>query len=280
MLGHQLLKRWRGKHEVKVTLRKNLSSYASAKLFDARCAFDNVDVRSEEALKQVIADFRPQSVINATGIVKQRPEATDSIASIEINALFPHKLALACRAADARVLHMSTDCVFSGARGGYSEDDAPDARDLYGRTKLLGELAGPHCVTLRTSIVGLELSRKAGLLEWFLAQRGSVRGYTHAIYSGFSTLEMARIIDSVLTEHPSLQGVHHVSSEPISKLELLRLVKAHFRLDTEIVPYDDFHCDRSLDSTRFRQLTGYAPPGWDSMVKELAADFHKAGTAE
>lgn len=272
MLGHQLLGQLAGRHDVRVTLRNDLRAYAGYKLFHAENAFPLVDVRSVDRMLEVLAEFRPEAVVNAVGIVKQRPDAKEAIPSIDINALLPHRLALMCRTVGARLVHLSTDCVFSGNRGGYREDDLPDPVDLYGRSKLLGEVAAPGCVTLRTSIIGRELSRMTGLIEWFLAQRGTVRGFTRAIYSGFTTIEMARIIERVLVQHPELEGVVHVSSDPIDKCALLELVKRHFDLATAIVPDGGFSCDRSLDSGRFRTTTGYVPPSWQDMIMEMSID--------
>lgn len=274
MLGHQLYRQWSPRHEVRVTLRQDLAAYARFGLFNADNACAGVNMRDAERLLEVFSDFRPEAVVNAVGIVKQRADARESIPSILINSLLPHQLAVMCRLAGARLVHMSTDCVFNGSRGNYTEEDAPDAEDLYGRSKLLGELGDDHCVTLRTSIIGRELTRKTGLVEWFLAQKGTVRGFSHAIYSGFTTQEMSRIIESVLTEHTSLSGVHHVSSKPINKHDLLLLVKKHFGVETEIVPHADFRCDRSLDSARFYRLTGYQPPAWEQMIGEMAKDPH------
>jgi dTDP-4-dehydrorhamnose reductase len=191
---------------------------------------------------------------------------------LELNALLPHQLAFVAQKAGARLVHFSTDCVFSGKKGNYVETDFPDAEDLYGRTKLLGETHYPHTLTLRTSMIGRELSRKTSLVEWFVAQRGPVQGYRRAIYTGFTTLEIARLVEQLITEHPEANGLWHVSSEPISKFDLLGLVRKHFGLDTEIVPDDTFVCDRSLRSDRFRSAFGYTPPTWDKMIQELAQD--------
>jgi dTDP-4-dehydrorhamnose reductase len=276
MLGHQLLRRLGAAHEVYVTLRRNSESYASFGLFDAGRTRFGVDARAPERLQEAIASTRPDAVINAIGIVKQRAEANDIIQSLEINALLPHRLAVMCGAVGARLVHLSTDCVFSGRRGNYLETDVSDAEDLYGRTKYLGETSGEHCITLRTSIIGRELDRKAGLLEWFLAQRGVVSGYTKAVFSGFTSLEMARIIEKILTTPTPLSGLYHVSSEPISKFELLELIRDALGLPTKIEPYDGLQCDRSLDSSRFRGAFGYRPPSWKAMVEELAQDIRGA----
>jgi dTDP-4-dehydrorhamnose reductase len=270
MLGHQLLKHFAPRHETRVTLRQPLGAYASFRLFTPDNAYACVDLTTMAGLRPVLADFRPDAIVNAAGIVKQRPTAEEAIPSLEINALLPHRLALLCGEIGARLVHMSTDCVFSGREGNYRETDPADAEDLYGRTKYLGEVHSPGAITLRTSIIGTELSRKTGLLEWFLAQQGTIRGYRHAIFSGFTTIEMARIIERLLTGFPAASGVYHVSSAPISKYDLLGLFKTALGRSVEILPYDEFRCDRSLDSTRFRSEFGYRPPEWPSMVGELA----------
>jgi dTDP-4-dehydrorhamnose reductase len=241
-------------------------------LFDADNSYDGIDARSPDALSRVLADYRPQAVVNCIGIVKQRRAAADAIASLEINALFPHRLSLMCRMVDARLIHLSTDCVFSGERGAYTEDDLPDADDLYGRSKLLGEVGGPGAITLRTSIIGTELSRRSSLIEWYLAQRGTIKGYTRAIYSGFTTQQMARIIEHLLVVHPGLSGIWHVAAASISKHDLLcRLGRLLDRRDVAIEPDDSFVCDRSLNGERFAKATGCRAPSWDQMLTELAA---------
>ncbi len=272
MLGHQLLDQFEDRHEMAVTLRRERDAYQSfPRLSDNGGVYLGVDVRHRSQLQNVLADFLPEAVINAVGIIKQRDEAHASVPSLEINALFPHLLAQDCASAGARLIHMSTDCVFSGDRGNYVESDDSDARDLYGRTKFLGELNSQHCVTLRTSIIGLELSRKTSLIEWFLAQRGTIKGYTKAIYSGFTTMEMGRVIERVLTKHTELSGLWHVASRPISKYELLRLLADKLaRADIAIEPDDTFICDRSLLGSRFEKATGYRPPDWDDMLEELS----------
>ena len=273
MLGHQLLKQLGPQHDLHVTVRNSLKSYASYGLFHAHNTFDDVDVRNQDRLLETMADFKPDAVINAVGIVKQRAEAKESIPSLELNSLLPHRLALLCQAIGARLVHVSTDCVFSGRRGVYREDDPSDAEDLYGKSKLLGEVHGHHCITLRTSIIGPELSRKSGLLEWFLAQQGTVYGYQNAIFSGLTTQELSRVINWLLTDFPEASGLYHVSSEPISKFALLDLVRERLGLQTEVVPQGEFRCDRSLDSTLFKTRFGYSPPSWADMIDEMAMNL-------
>ena len=270
MLGHQLLKSLAVRNEVKVTLRQDIEAYRKFCLFTDLNSFTGIDVRSLERLSEVIANFHPEVVINAVGIVKQRETAKEIIPSLEINSLLPHKLSVLCKMAKTRLIHLSTDCIFSGKKGNYKENDLSDADDIYGRTKYLGEVHDPHCLTLRTSIIGYELSRKKSLLEWFLSQTDTVKGFTKAIYTGFTTLEMSRIIEKLLIEHPEASGIYHVSSEPINKYNLLLLCREKLGHAIEIVPEDTFCCDRSLDSTRFRTEFRYTPPTWSSMIEELA----------
>lgn len=269
MLGHQLLKYLQPRHETKVTLRQDLNAYFPMGLFHKSNSYDATDIRSFERLVEVFADFQPQAVINAVGIVKQRPDAKESIPSLEINALLPHRLSVLCKGIGARLIHLSTDCVFSGKKGNYLESDPSDAGDLYGKTKYLGEVHEANSLTLRTSIIGRELSRHTSLLDWFLAQTGTVKGFTNAIYTGFTTLEMSRIIEKMLLEFPHASGVYQVSSEPINKYELLLLFREKLGHEIDIISDNTFCCDRSLNSTRFRTEFNYTPPSWSAMIEEL-----------
>ncbi len=226
-----------------------------------------------ETVEEIVRRLRPAWVINCIGIIKQVAEASDPILSISLNALFPHRLARLCAAAGARMIHLSTDCVFSGKKGNYTEEDVSDAEDLYGRTKYLGEVAGPGCLTIRTSIFGRDFLKQSALLEWFLSNRGGkVRGYKNSIYTGFPTQVMARIMGDVIERHPELSGVYQVASPPISKLGLLVKIRDAMGLDVQIEPYDDPPCDRSLRADRFAAATGYRMPEWDEMVRQLAED--------
>jgi dTDP-4-dehydrorhamnose reductase len=276
MLGHELFRALRAAHEARVTLRQPLAAYAAKGLFDRGNAFAGVDARSAGSVEAVLAEFKPQTVINAIGIVKQRPESEEALASIEVNALLPHRLALACRAVGARLIHLSTDCVFSGERGAYREEDRPDPADLYGRSKLLGEVSGEGALTLRTSMIGLGLYRKTSLVDWFLAQKGRVQGYRRAIFSGLTTREIARVISLLVDKHPQASGLYHLSASPISKYELLVKLRERLRAPVEIAPADEPRIDRSLDSTRFRRVFAWQPRSWDEMLDELANEIRKA----
>jgi dTDP-4-dehydrorhamnose reductase len=280
MLGHQLHASWRPRHEVWVTLRQPGDAYGTrAARFGERALF-GVDARRDEPVAAALARVRPDVVVNAVGIVKQREAAQDPVLSIEVNALLPHRLARLCKPAGARLVHVSTDCVFSGARGMYTERDPPDPVDLYGRSKLLGEVADePHALTLRTSIIGLELARATGLVEWFLAQRGTVRGYRRAIYSGLTTAELARALEHLLGQPDPPHGLWQLASARIDKHDLLgRLARRLGRTDVELVPDDAVVCDRSLDGRALEARTSYRVPSWDAMLDELAEQIQRRGT--
>jgi dTDP-4-dehydrorhamnose reductase len=271
MLGHQL---WRGlheQHETWVTLRRPVADFAEHNLFDEAKAIQVDNITDDEALGRVLAQTKPEAVINCVGLIKQRDEASDEALTRRVNAEFPHHLAKRCGETGARLIHFSTDCVFAGTKGNYTETDRPDATDLYGQSKHQGEVADAHCVTLRISVIGHELGTDLALLDWFLSQHGqTVSGFSQAIYSGFTTLEMTRIIEQILTRHTELSGVWHVASEPISKFDLLQLCSEKLGWEGVIEPSDDFVCDRSLNADRFNQATGYTPPSWEAMISELA----------
>jgi dTDP-4-dehydrorhamnose reductase len=222
-----------------------------------------------DALMELFDSVRPAVVINCVGVVKQLSQANDPLAVIPINALLPHRLARLCALVGARLVHVSTDCVFSGAKGNYREVDPADAKDLYGRSKLLGEVDYPHAITLRTSIIGHELGTSHGLVGWFLAQEGSARGFTRAVFSGLPTVELARIIHDMVIPRPYLHGTYHVSSAPIRKYDLLELIARIYGKCITLIPDAQLIIDRSLDSTRFRQETGYEPPSWEALVQTM-----------
>ncbi len=228
-----------------------------------------VDVENQDSLSGVLAGLKPQVVVNCIGLVKQLAEASDPLAALPINALLPHRLARLCELGGARLVHVSTDCVFAGTRGNYRESDPSDALDLYGKSKFLGEVTYPHAITLRTSIIGHELTSAHGLVEWFLAQAGSVRGYAKAIFSGLPTVELARVVRDVVLPRPDLSGLYHVSAAPISKLDLLRLVAEVYNKAIEVVPDDKLVIDRSLNAEKFRAATGYEAPPWPVLVRKM-----------
>jgi dTDP-4-dehydrorhamnose reductase len=231
-------------------------------------------VRADElgSVQDVVAELRPDVIVNCVGIVKQLAAAKAAIPSITINALFPHQLAEIAAANDARMIQISTDCVFSGRRGEYVEDDEADPIDLYGRTKLLGETAYHDTLTIRTSIIGRELVGAHGLLEWFLSQTGTVRGYTHAVFSGVTTQTLADTLARVIAEHPTLAGIWHVAGERITKYDLLQRIAHAYDHEVTIEADDSVRIDRSLDDTRFRAATRIPRPTWSEMLTKLTED--------
>lgn len=272
MLGHRLWMNLRKEHDVWVTVRGEYNPFPCVPEFPSEHIRYRVDGLMFEEITRALASIQPDIVINCIGLIKQMGHiARDPLFSISLNSLLPHRISLICRAANARMIHISTDCVFSGKKGQYTEDDQSDAEDLYGRTKFLGEVCYPHCVTLRTSIIGMELKNRLGLIEWFLAQQGTIKGYRKAIFTGFTTDELSRVISNYVIPNEDLHGIYQVSSDPIAKYDLLNIAKESFKKDIDIQPDDDFFCDRSLDSTRFRKLVGYQPPSWNEMMDEMAS---------
>ena len=273
MLGHKLWQELAPRFDAFTTLRREFSAYAKHGLFDpsrSKCLVSVDDIGSVEA---AIEDLRPDVVVNCIGVVKKSKEAEDPVIFREVNSLFPHRVAEFCGAVQSRLIHISTDCVFKGTKGNYVEDDVADADDPYGKTKFEGEVSGDGCLTIRTSMVGRELKNSFGLIEWFFRNHGkAVPGYTSAIFSGLTTIELARLIAQIIQEHCDLAGIWHVASQPISKFDLLSLVKAAYDLNIEIKPEDLPKIDRSLNGGRFSQKTGYNTPSWQKMIEEMHQD--------
>jgi dTDP-4-dehydrorhamnose reductase len=272
MLGHKLVQRLRERFEVFASIRSSFDQVARLGVFEHERTVDHVDAASFDTVIRAMAFSKPDAVINGIGIIKQLTAARDPLVTIKINSLFPHRLADLCRAAGARMIHISTDCVFSGKKGMYREEDLSDAEDLYGRSKFLGEVSAPGALTLRTSIIGRELRGSNGLVEWFLSQRGAVRGFRRAIFSGLTTLVLVDLIGDILVHHEDLSGLYHVSSDPINKYELLRLLSREYNRNLEIEPDDTVKIDRSLDSRRLRDATGFVPPPWPQMIEHMAEE--------
>jgi dTDP-4-dehydrorhamnose reductase len=273
MLGHKAFQVLSADCDVYATFRKFEHRLKSTRLFELSKVIDGVDVFQIGSVKQAIERIRPDVVHNCVGIVKQHEQASDPKFAIYINALFPHLLSESCSSSGSKLVHISTDCVFSGRKGDYTEDDMSDAEDMYGRTKYLGEVRDGRSLTLRTSIIGRELFSSFGLVEWFLSQEHrTVPGYTNAIYTGLTTMALCREIQRVIHHFPNLYGLYHVSSEPITKYHLLSLVKKAYHADVEVNEFPDFYCDRSLDSARFREATNSALPKWEQMIVEMHDD--------
>ncbi|AFM39675.1 dTDP-4-dehydrorhamnose reductase [Desulfosporosinus acidiphilus SJ4] len=255
--------------DVYATVRsaKELSGWLS--IAKIKKLYSGIDILQTDCIVKVLSEVKPDIVVNCIGIIKQLPEAQDPITTLTVNALLPHRLARLCSASGARFIHISSDCVFDGSKGNYDERDFSNAADLYGRTKFLGEVTYPHCLTLRTSIIGHELKGNFGLVEWFLGQKEKVRGFRKVVYSGLPTVEFSRIIRDYVIPNPELSGLYHVSTSPISKYELLKLIAVKYKKTIDIEPDNSIRLDRSLDSSKFRALTGYNPPGWAELIREM-----------
>jgi dTDP-4-dehydrorhamnose reductase len=277
MLGHKLIQRLvlRGLW-VAGTIRSTAipnSASVEASLGRADRIFEGIDVLDDRQLARTVEAARPEVIVNAVGIIKQIDAARDPVTSVATNALLPHRIAALAAQKGIRLIHFSTDCVFSGRKGPYAEEALPDPVDLYGRGKLAGETGGTHCLTLRTSIIGRELRGRAGLVEWFISQKGgAATGYAHALYSGLTTITIADLIGRLITEYPELDGCWHVASAAISKYDLLAMVNRHYGLGITLVRDENVVVDRRLDGSRFRERTGFSAPSWDAMIAEMATD--------
>ncbi|WP_300063212.1 SDR family oxidoreductase [uncultured Roseobacter sp.] len=270
MLGHVTFRKLSKDASLEVwgSARSNgMLSYFDASLHDK--VLTGVDILDESRLIGLLDRLRPNVIVNCVGLIKQLENANDPLVALPINSLLPHRLARLASLVGARLIHMSTDCVFSGARGSYSEKDPSDANDLYGRSKFIGEVDYENAITLRTSIIGPELNRATGLVGWFLAQEGAIKGFTRAIFSGLPTVELAGVIHRHVLSRPDLRGVYHVAAEPISKYDLLRLVAQKYGKTIKIVPDDALSIDRSLNGERFRAQTGYTAPPWPELITRM-----------
>jgi len=228
-----------------------------------------IAVEDSDKLRNIFSEQIPDVVINCIGLVKQLSASNDALAAIPVNSLLPHRLAHLCEIYESRLIHISTDCVFSGSKGMYIESDAPDAKDLYGRSKLLGEVHYNHSVTLRTSIIGRELTGNRSLVSWFLSQTGQIKGFNKVFFSGLPTVELARVICNFVIPNGNLRGLYHVSAPRISKHELLKLIAAVYQKTIDIIPDETLQIDRSLNSDRFRDATGYVTPDWQTLIESM-----------
>jgi dTDP-4-dehydrorhamnose reductase len=273
MLGHKLVQTFNDQFDVWTTLKGKFSDYEKYGIFDENKTIEAVDIEEFESVENVVKKIKPQVIINAVGIIKQLPSSKNVVKTLSINSIFPHKLVEVADRYSAKLIQISTDCVFDGEKGNYTEEDVSNATDVYGKSKNLGEIVGANCLTLRTSIIGRELQTSHSLVEWFLSSRGKkIKGFSNAIYSGFPTIVLADIIADLIHNHKDLAGLYHVSGEPINKLELLKLLNKEYRAEVEIEPFDDFRIDRSLDSSKFRQEIGFSPASWEKMIERMAND--------
>ncbi len=273
MLGHKLAQSWNGRFDVWGAIRGKFADYEKYGIFNKERTIENIDALNFETIAGAVRSVKPDVVVNAIGIIKQLPSAKNTVLTLSVNSILPHKLAELGESERFRLITISTDCVFNGEKGNYSDDDPSDAEDLYGKSKYLGEVSAKNCLTLRTSIIGRELETAHSLVEWFLSNRGKkVKGFKKAIYSGFPTIVLADILAGLIENFPALEGVYQVSSEAINKFDLLELFKKYYDADIDIEPDSDFTIDRSLNSDKFRSVTGFQPEAWEAMIEKMAQD--------
>ena len=277
MLGHKLFHHLGGRFShTYATIRQDIINepFKRIPFLQSDKVFKGIDVLDYEALENVVTRLKPDYILNCVGIIKQHKENAEPIPCIQINSLLPHQLVEMASTYGGRVIHFSTDCVFDGRRGLYTEEDTPNATDIYGKSKAMGEIICENTLTLRTSIIGRELTNHLSLLDWFLRHKGTrIRGFTRAIYSGVTTNQMARVVELILQEFPDLSGLYHVVAAPISKYDLLKQAKEIFKVDIEIEPYRDFVIDRSMKGDKFESATGYKSPSWTVLLEDVYREF-------
>lgn len=231
--------------------------------------FDGFDAKSQDSIEAVFKIFKPEIVVNCVGVIKQQPDGANNLECIELNSRLPHVLNNISKIYNSKFIHISTDCVFDGFLGNYTEGSTPTASDVYGMSKYLGEVTHGEALTIRTSIIGPELRGNLSLLEWFLSQKGSIKGYDQAIYSGLPTYELSKILEKIILERRDLKGLYQVASEPISKFDLLNLIKQKYRKPIEIIRFSDYKTDKSLSWKKLSSEIGYFPKSWEVLVSDM-----------
>jgi len=273
MVGHKAYQVLSKDFDTYAAFRKFDNYLRNTKIFEENKVCDHVDAFDFDKVVNAIDKVNPRVVLNCIGIIKQSKDVQDAKAMTYINSLFPHLLEEYCENAGIKMIHVSTDCVFSGRKGNYVEEDLSDAQDSYGKTKFEGEVKFSEALTLRTSIIGRELFSDISLVDWFLSQEGkTVKGYEKAIYTGFTSVVFCNEISRIIKSFFDLKGLYHVSSDPISKYDLLKIIKEIYSLNIEIQRDSSFVCDRSLNSEKYRKATSFFPIGWKEMVKAMRDD--------
>lgn len=274
MLGHMLVRVLSPSHHVVGTTSSKYDQQSPlARILSEDNWIDQIDVRNLSTVEEAIRGTKPEVVINCVGVIKQKMESSNIMDAILINSLVPHQLSKICTETNSKLIHFSTDCVFEGTPGIKKVNDVPNATDLYGSTKRLGEIEYPPALTLRTGFVGRQLSGAEGLFEWVRSQRGkTIDGFQNAIYSGFTAMALSRIIQQIIEEHDYLSGLHQVAGNHINKFDLITKLNHYLNLDLTIIKNTEFMCDRSMDGTEFTKLTNIPIPSWDDMLAEFAED--------
>lgn len=274
MLGHMIVRILSAQHDVYGTSSaRNDDAPSFSKVLPKENWVDQLDVANWLAVEAIISKIQPDVIINCIGVVKQKLNSRNISDAIYLNSLIPHKLAQFCESAAIRFIHISTDCVFEGTPGIKLLSDTPNATDVYGTTKRLGEVNSDKALTLRTGFVGRQLSGSEGLFEWVRAQKGKkITGFRNAIYSGLTTMALARVIQQVIEFNELLSGLYQVASEPISKFDLITHLNVLWDLGLTVTPDTTFVCDRSLDGSCFSDVTNITIPSWEEMLVEFVKD--------
>lgn len=275
LIGHKLFEKLGQRFdEVHGVLHRDRDTFSQCGLFAGDNVIDNVDVSNFERVLSILDTINPDVVLNCVGITKRRPEVKDPLCAINVNSMFPHRLANWAGEHGKRIIHFSTDCVFDGSIGDYTEESPTTGPDAYGQTKALGEIRYDHTLTIRSSFIGRELDVFSELLEWFIGQDGkTIKGFTRAYYSGVSTIFMSQVVGDIIESHPELNGLLQLSTpQPISKFDLLCVARDAFGMNVEIVPDDDFEIKPTLNGSKLRAAMNLEIPTWPEMMQELAAD--------
>jgi dTDP-4-dehydrorhamnose reductase len=274
MIGHKMYQVISKKYpNTWVLFKKKYDSVQNNLLFKKDFVIDDFDVSDFSKLIQLLNHLKVDIIINAIGLTIRRNVYDIHSKSILINSVLPHILNEWVISNNKRLIHFSTDCVFSGKDGFYTEDSFVDSIDFYGRTKGLGEIISSNTLTLRSSMIGLELENKTELLEWFLSNKnGVVQGYNRAIYSGITTNCMANFVEKIIEHYPNINGLYNVSSEKITKFDLLNLFNDYFQTNINIVPNNLYVTNKVLNSDKFYKITGFKKPDWENLIKDLVND--------
>lgn len=275
MIGHKMYQIISKKYDdTWVTLRNGLNTYKYGFIYNRNRVIDNIDLSNFVRIEVELNHLMPDVIINASGITIRRGVNAILSNSIITNSALPHFLNEWVVKHNKRLIHFSTDCVFSGRKGDYFENDFKDAYDNYGLTKSLGEVNNSaNAITLRGSMIGRELENKTELLEWFLLQSfNTITGYSKVIYSGITTIQMAKIVQTLIESFPYLSGVFNVSSVPISKFMLLTLFENEFKIGSEIISDDSIVSNKNLISNKLYSILNIPIPNWDDMINQLGED--------
>ena len=275
LIGHKLLHTFKNSdHEIFGIIHGKKNDFLNIEFLQEDSILEEFNILDFIKLEGIFDAIKPDVVLNCVGITKRKEEVNNLEYTIEVNSLFPHKLANLAKRMNFRVIHFSTDCVFNGETGNYNEESNTTGEDIYGKTKALGEIKYPHTLTVRSSFIGRELTGQTELLEWLISQNGkTIKGFTKAMYSGVSTTFMSRVILDIMENYPKLSNLYQLATpEPISKYDLLCLARDSFSLDIEIVPDDTFEIQPTLNGKKLRKAMNLTIPSWEEMMNELASD--------